>query len=146
MRRGAGADQLVGDALGLIDRNRKAKSDRTALRIRRITAQCGNRRVDANQLSGHVDQRAPGVTGVDRGVGLDGVEHGVLVARLTVVDTGRLSALTMPVVTVPSRPSGEPTAITGWPTRKLADDPRLIGVSPEMFCTRTTAMSVVGSE
>ena len=62
-----------------------------------------------------------------------------------VVDTGRLSALTMPVVTVPARPSGEPTAITGWPTRRLADDPRLIGVSPDTPCTRTTAMSVVGS-
>src|SRR5271155_5745406 len=62
-----------------------------------------------------------------------------------VVDTGRLSALTIPVVTVPSRPSGEPTAITGWPTRRFADDPRLIGVNPEMPCTRTTAMSVVGS-
>src|SRR6202000_2491621 len=62
-----------------------------------------------------------------------------------VVDTGRLSELTMPVVTVPSRPSGEPTAITGWPPRGWADDPRLIGVSPEMPGTRTTAMSVVGS-
>ena len=62
-----------------------------------------------------------------------------------VVDTGRFSALTIPVVTVPSRPSGEPTAITGWPTRKFADDPRLIGVNPETPCTRTTAISVVGS-
>src|SRR6202021_3014469 len=62
-----------------------------------------------------------------------------------VVDTGRFIALTIPVVTVPSRPSGEPPAITGWPTRRLADDPRLIGVSPEMPCTRTTAISVVGS-
>src|ERR1700748_1067344 len=62
-----------------------------------------------------------------------------------VVDTGRLSELTMPVVTVPSRPSGEPTAITGWPTRRLADDPRLIGVSPERPCPRTRAMAVVGS-
>src|ERR1700753_1823672 len=62
-----------------------------------------------------------------------------------VVDTGRLSALTIPVVTVPDRPSGEPTAITGWPTCRLADDPMLIGVRPDMFCTRTTAMSVVGS-
>src|SRR5271155_500268 len=62
-----------------------------------------------------------------------------------VVDTGRLSALTMPVVTVPSRPSGDPTAITGWPTRRFADEPRLIGFNPEAPCTRTTAMSVVGS-
>src|ERR1700679_4368042 len=62
-----------------------------------------------------------------------------------VVETGRLSALTIPVVTVPDRPSGEPTAITGWPTRRLADDPRLTGVSPDTPCTRTTAMSVVGS-
>src|SRR5947209_5181448 len=62
-----------------------------------------------------------------------------------VVETGRLSALTIPVVTVPDRPSGDPTAITGWPTCRLADDPRLIGDRPETPWTRTTAMSVVGS-
>src|ERR1700761_5796290 len=62
-----------------------------------------------------------------------------------VVETGRFSALTIPVVTVPSRPNGDPTAITGWPTRRFADDPRLIGCNPETPCTRTTAMSVVGS-
>ena len=33
----------------------------------------------------------------------------------------------MPVVTVPSRPSGEPIATTSWPTRRLADEPRVIG-------------------
>ncbi|CFS19165.1 Uncharacterised protein [Mycobacterium tuberculosis] len=30
-----------------------------------------------------------------------------------VVDTGRLRALTIPVVTVPSKPSGDPIASTG---------------------------------
>ena len=44
--------------------------------------------------------------------------------------TGRLSALTMPVVTVPSRPSGEPIATTSWPTRRLPDEPSVMGVSP----------------
>jgi len=82
MRRRSGLDQLVGDPLGLIDRDRKAKSDRTALRIGRVTAQCGDRRVDADQLPAHVDQRAAGVTRVDRGVGLDRIENGVLVTRL----------------------------------------------------------------
>ena len=37
--------------------------------------------------------------------------------------TGRSSALTMPWVTVPARPSGEPMAITASPTASPADDP-----------------------
>src|ERR1700730_1519032 len=61
------------------------------------------------------------------------------------VDTGRLSALMMPAVTVPSRPSGEPTATTLWPTRRLADDPMVIAVRPDMSLARMTAMSLVGS-
>ena len=47
------------------------------------------------------------------------------------VDTGRFSELTIPVVTVPSRPSGEPTATTFWPTRRSADRPTAIGVRPD---------------
>ncbi len=43
----------------------------------------GDRRVDADELAVHVDQRAAGVTGVDRGIGLDRVEHGVLVLRVS---------------------------------------------------------------
>ena len=46
---------------------------------RGVTAERGDRRVDADQFAVHVHQRAAGVARVDRGVGLDGVEHGVLV-------------------------------------------------------------------
>ena len=42
-------------------------------------------------------------------------------------DTGRFSALTIPVVTVPSSPSGEPTATTLWPTCRPLDEPIVIG-------------------
>ncbi len=59
--------------------------------------------------------------------------------------TGRFSALMMPVVTVPSRPSGDPTATTSWPTRRLADEPIVIGVKPDTPSARTTAMSLLGS-
>ncbi len=45
--------------------------------------------------------------------------------------TGRSSALMMPVVTVPSRPRGDPTATTFWPTFKSFEDPIVIGVRPE---------------
>lgn len=83
MGRLAGADQLVGDALGLVDRNRKAEADRAALRVARIGTQGGDGGVNAHQLAVHVDQRPAGVTRVDRGVGLNGVQHGVLVAGLT---------------------------------------------------------------
>ena len=37
--------------------------------------------------------------------------------------TGRFLALTMPLVTVPDRPSGEPIAITGSPTTTLSELP-----------------------
>jgi len=43
------------------------------------------------------------------------------------VVTGRLSALTMPVVTVPARPSGLPTAMTGSPTLMALASRRAIG-------------------
>ena len=36
----------------------------------------------------------------------------------------------MPVVTVPSSPSGEPMATTSWPTRRFPDDPSVIGARP----------------
>src|SRR3984957_1733324 len=59
--------------------------------------------------------------------------------------TGRSSALMMPVVTVPSSPSGEPTATTFWPTTRLPEEPRVIGVKPDTPGARTTAMSLLGS-
>ena len=59
--------------------------------------------------------------------------------------TGRSSALMMPVVTVPSSPSGDPMATTFWPTFRSFEDPIVIGVSPETPWARTTAMSSAGS-
>ena len=44
--------------------------------------------------------------------------------------TGRSSALTMPLVTVESRPNGAPKATTSWPTSRLADLPIVAGVRP----------------
>jgi hypothetical protein len=51
----------------------------------------------------------------------------------------------MPVVTVPSSPSGEPMATTSWPTRRLPEEPSVIGVRPDAPWARTTAMSLLGS-
>src|ERR1700757_1704236 len=51
----------------------------------------------------------------------------------------------IPVVTVPDKPSGDPIATTGWPTRRSDEEPKDIGVSPDMPCTRITAISLVGS-
>jgi len=79
VRGGARLDQLVGDALGLVDRYREAQADRPAFRTARVVPERGDRRVDSNQFAVHVDQCAAGVTGVDRRIGLNGVEHGVLV-------------------------------------------------------------------
>ena len=41
---------------------------------------------------------------------------GASASLLSLTTTGRFRAETMPSVTVPARPSGEPTAITGSPT------------------------------
>src|SRR6202453_5429155 len=62
-----------------------------------------------------------------------------------VVDTGRFRLLTIPVVTVPARPSGDPIATTDWPTCRSDEEPMEMGVSPETPCTRITAISLVGS-
>ena len=58
--------------------------------------------------------------------------------------TGRSTALTMPWVTVPARPSGEPMAITSSPTASLADDPTA-ATTGLRTSTLTTARSVLGS-
>ena len=58
--------------------------------------------------------------------------------------TGRSSALTMPWVTVPTRPSGEPMAITASPTASPADDP-IAATTGFATSTLTTARSVFGS-
>ena len=62
------------------------------------------------------------------------------------VVTGRFRALTMPVVTVSARPSGLPTAITGWPTASLLESPSEAGLrSVGGLVTFRTARSVVAS-
>ena len=105
----------------------------------------GDGGVDAHEFAIHVHQCAAGVTRVDRRVGLDGVEHGVLVEVSPPAATGRFNALTIPVVTVPSGPSGDPMATTSCPTRRLAEDPSAIGVGPDTPSARTTAISVARS-
>ena len=59
--------QLVGDRLRLVGRDGEPDAD-VAVRTLR-----GDRAVDADHLTAHVDQRPTGVARVDRGIGLDGV-------------------------------------------------------------------------
>ena len=61
------------------------------------------------------------------------------------VRTGRSRALTMPLVTVPCRPSGEPIATTSSPGSRSAERPSVAGVRPSTPCARMTARSVTGS-
>jgi hypothetical protein len=58
--------------------------------------------------------------------------------------TGRSRALTIPLVTVPARPRGEPMATTGSPTTTSSELPRLAVTRPG-FSTLRTAMSLAGS-
>ena len=64
---------------------------------------------------------------------------------LSPTETGRLSALTMPLVTVASRPKGEPMATTSSPTSSWPDWPMVAGVRPETSSAWITARSVSGS-
>ncbi len=59
--------------------------------------------------------------------------------------TYRLSALTIPVVTVLVSPSGDPSATTGWPTWSESDSPRVMGRRSEAASDLITARSVSGS-
>ena len=54
--------------------------------------------------------------------------------------TGRLSALTMPAVTVPWSPSGEPRAIAASPTSSALEEPSVTAGRP-VSSTFTTARS-----
>ena len=113
----AGLDQFVRDPPCLVDRDREAEADRPAL----LTARCSPPRVAIAVLmpislpfmSTSAPPELPGL-----------IAASVWIASMTVawfedsplVDTGRSSDETMPVVTVPARPSGEPIAMTCWPT------------------------------
>lgn len=60
-------------------------------------------------------------------------------------ETGRFSALTMPLVTVLSRPNGEPIATTSWPTLRSLELPSVAAVRPDWPSALITARSVTGS-
>jgi hypothetical protein len=51
----------------------------------------------------------------------------------------------MPVVTVPPRPNGLPTAITGWPTRTLVASAKVTNGSGLSLSTLIKARSVLSS-
>ena len=100
-----------------------------------------NRGVDANQSAIDVDERATGVAGIDRGVGLDEV--------LIALDVGkdpdwRPFALTMPLVTVSPIPKGLPMASTRSPT-SIFDVSANVTAGRLSASTLMTAMSVCGS-
>src|ERR1035437_4993001 len=64
----------------------------------------------------------------------------------SVVVTGRFRALTMPVVTVPARPRGLPTAMTWSPTLMVLASPRAMALrSLGAWVSLMTARSVDGS-
>ena len=63
-----------------------------------------------------------------------------------VVTTGRLTAETMPVVTVEDRPSGLPIAMTSWPVTTWSESPNCATVRSEgASVSLMTARSVAGS-
>ncbi len=122
MGRGLAVGHLVDDRQDLVDRDREAEADRAARAVGSV-AGGADRGVDADDVAVEVDQRAAAVAGVDRRVGLDGRVVVLLPSPSEPTLTGRFSALTMPLVTVDSRPNGEPIATTPWPTSRSPDLP-----------------------
>ncbi len=57
----------------------------------------------------------------------------------------RLRAQTMPVVTVPDRPSGAPIAMAVSPTFSLLESANVAGVMPLASVSLMTARSLIGS-
>ena len=77
----AGRAQLGDDALDRVGRDREADADVAGLAAGAARAGGLDLRVDADHLAGGVEQRAAGVAGVDRGVGLDDVVDREAVGR-----------------------------------------------------------------
>ena len=100
---------------GVVDRDGEAEPD------------AGDRGVDADDFAGRVGERAAGVAGVERGVGLDDVVDDAQGPGRSRSGSERPSALTTPAVTLPASPSGLPTATTSWPTRRSDASPSLAG-------------------
>src|SRR6478735_7040802 len=85
----AALDQLVGDGLRLLDRDRETDADVAALAPARALPQGGDRAVDADELTLAVDERAARVAGVDRRRRLDGVRDDLVPGRLLLAEGGR---------------------------------------------------------
>ena len=139
-------DELLGDPLGGVGAGWRTRRRccRSATAPGRAGGDGGDRAVDADDLAGAVDQRAAGVAGVDRRVGLDRVDT-VRRSAVEPVVTARPVALTMPSVTVLDRPSGAPIATAMSPTCTLSEFAKVAGVSPLAPSSLTTARSDGGS-
>ena len=103
----------------------------------RYTLDCALREPDC-PLSGKLKKKSCG----PRGLGLDSL--GVSGAAEDATAIVRLSVETMPSVTVPLRPSGEPIAIAVSPTLSLLESPKSAGMRP-LGSTLITARSDSGS-
>ena len=116
VRSGAGRDQFVGDALGLIRRDRETQPDRTALRAGGILpppppidAMAEFTPTSSPFMFTNAPPELPGL--IAASVWIAFITECWPVLSSPVV-TGRSRALMMPVVTVPCSPSGEPMATT----------------------------------
>ena len=147
--------------LGLVDRDGEADADAAALATAPEEPSVAIEELMPTSWPLALTSAPPLLPGLIAARGLDRVGHDGL-ARLLLalaervlllgcppgsVVTGRFSALTMPVVTVPARPSGLPTAMTGSPTLSASESPSAIGreVARRRSCRVMTARSVEGS-
>jgi hypothetical protein len=117
----AGADDLLGDRLRLVDRDGEADADAAALLPAERPAAP---RVAMAELMPTTSPRAltrapPELPGLIAASVWMALKSGLRAPPSPGTSTVRFRALTMPVVTVPDRPSGEPIAMT-----EVADDER----------------------
>ena len=120
MRCLAGGNEFVGDPFRLIDGNREAKTDRTRLPPDELPTLAIAELIPISCALAFTNAppEFPGFIGAS--VWMASIAVAWFAESATTLDTGRSSALMMPLVTVPSKPNGDPTATTPWPTRSVA--------------------------
>lgn len=123
------ADDLLGNAFGQVDGDGKTQPGSRGL---------PNRRIDADDLSGCIDEGTTAVARIDSSIGLN--VRNPLTSPTALV---RSTALMMPAVTVLLRPRGLPIAMAHSPGLRSFEFPRG-AIGNFSATTRTTATSVKG--
>ena len=138
---GAGFDDLIGDRIAEVDRDGEAQADAAAADARdggTVAPAVGT----PTSWSSQFTSAPPLLPGLIAASVCTAPTSSAWPPLSPGTWTVRSSALTMPDVTVPERPSGAPSATTGWPTWTVSDEPIAITSRSCGGFTWSTARSV----